>query len=165
MEKADKRDITYLEETMFQLWDNHFSDVPRKNLVLIHFGKYSSRRLGSIKWADRNTRIKSLLRKKKDFLKIDDDERITVITVTKYFEDKYIPDHVVDLTIAHEMVHYAHGFHSPLPKLYSLPHQGGVVKKELQKRGLGDMLKRSDEWLKDNWYEYIKSKRRKLSKG
>lgn len=157
MQRIEERDIKYLEDSMFRLWEDHFSDVPRKNLVLIHFGRYSKRRLGSIKWADNNTRIKYLLDRKKEILDIDDDNRVTVITVTRYFEDPQIPDHVVDMTIAHEIVHYSHGFHSPLPKLYKVPHQGGIVKKELSKRGLGEVVSSSERWLKDNWYSYLSS--------
>lgn len=156
---SNLRDEKYLEDTLYRMWDDHFSDVPRKNLVLIHFGKNSARRLGSIKWANRNSRIKGLLRKKKDMIGVDDDDRITIITVTRYFQDLVIPDIVVDMTIAHELVHYAHGFHSPLPQRFQKPHQGNIVKKELINRGLGKELERSELWLKDNWLDFLRSKR------
>lgn len=159
MSRINRKEIRteqYLEETLFRLWDNYFTDIPRKNLVLIHYGKRSTRRLGSIKWADRRSRIKTLLKRKQELIGIDDDDRITLITITRCFQDKSIPDIVVDMTIAHELVHYAHGFHSPLPQLFEKPHQGSIVKKELIKRGLSNELKIAEKWLKDNWFNYVK---------
>ncbi|KKQ03633.1 MAG: hypothetical protein US14_C0033G0001, partial [candidate division WS6 bacterium GW2011_WS6_36_26] len=32
------RDRKYLENLMYDLWEEYFSDIPRKNLVLIKFG-------------------------------------------------------------------------------------------------------------------------------
>ncbi len=152
----EKRTNEYLEESMYKLWDENFSDIPRKNLVLIHFGKFSIQRLGSIKWADKRSKIKSLLNNKKDYLGVDDDKRITVITITRYFEELYVPEFVIDATIAHELVHYAHGFHSPLRQIYDKPHQGNIVKKELISRGLGCQIAEADEWLKKKWINFIK---------
>ncbi len=58
------RDEEFLENILYDLWENHFPDIPRKNLVLIKFGKYSTRQLGSIKLANKRTKIKSLLKNK-----------------------------------------------------------------------------------------------------
>ena len=46
-----------------------------------------------------------------------------------------IPEYVIDTTVAHELVHYMHGFFSPHQRLYKHPHKGGIVTKELKKRG------------------------------
>lgn len=147
---------------MMELWDDHFADVPRQNLVLIHFAKYSSRQLGCIKWARSSTRIKGLLKRRLEEYEVQDDKRISVINITRHFQDLFVPDFVVRATIAHEMVHYTHGFHSPLPQIVNHPHRGNVVNKELIKRGLGNTLAESEAWLKANWWQFLRasSKRR-----
>lgn len=153
------RDNQYLENRLYFLWENFFADVPRKNLVLIKFGKSSARQLGSIKWATERTKINTIIKSKRDEHEVADDKRISVITITKLFQKEDIPEYIIDSTIAHELVHYTHGFHSPLERLYNHPHKGNIVGKELQKRGLGDMYKQSKRWLKANWREIVKSQR------
>ncbi len=150
------RDNSYLEEVLYDLWDNHFCDIPRKNLVVIKFGKYSKRQLGSIKLARDGTRIKGLLRKKRDDYDVQDDKSVTVITVTSYYKNEYIPEYVVRATVAHELCHYAHGFSSPLEKRFLNPHQGNIIKKELIKRDLIEEQDMADMWLKENWLEIVR---------
>lgn len=149
------RDRKYLENLMYDLWEEYFSDIPRKNLVLIKFGKYSKRQLGSIKLANEYTKIKSLLRKNQDDYEVQDDKRVTVITMTKYFQNELVPEYVVKGTIAHELCHYAHGFSSPLEKRFDKPHQGNIINKELAKRGLLEEQRLADKWLKDNWVHVV----------
>ena len=43
------RDNKYLENLLYDIWENHFCDVPRINLVTIKYGKHAKRQLGSIK--------------------------------------------------------------------------------------------------------------------
>lgn len=140
---------------LYEVWEEYFSDVPRKNLVVIKFGKYSKRQLGSLKRANQNTRIKRFMQRYKDILNIQDDKSISVITLTKYFQDEDVPEYVVLSTIAHELCHYTHGFNSPLPKLYNHPHKGGVVSREMDKRGLRDSRLKTKRWLKSNWLSHI----------
>lgn len=149
------RDTKFLENILYELWENHFCDVPRQNLVLIKYGKSSRRQLGSIKMANRRTKIKGLLKEKKDDLNIQDHKSVTVITVTKYFKNEIIPEYVVRAVIAHELCHYAHGFSSPLEKRFDKPHQGSIVKKELEKRGLLKEQKMADEWIDKNWADLV----------
>jgi hypothetical protein len=149
------RDRKYLENLMYELWENNFCDVPRKNLVLIKFGKYSKRQLGSIKMANGNTKIKGLLTKSKNEYEAQDDKRVTVITITKYFQNEIIPEYVIKATIAHELCHYTHGFSSPLEKRFNKPHQGNIINKELSKRGLLEEQKLADKWLKENWLHVV----------
>lgn len=146
----------WLIDRLYYLWEEHFSDVPRKNLVLIKFGRNAKWQLGSIKWATRRTRIKGLMKSKKlrDYYKAQDDKRITVITITKKFQNLEIPEYVVDSTISHEICHYVHGFSSPLKQLYKTPHQGGVIRKELARRGLAPIHKKAKQWLKENWKNF-----------
>jgi len=151
------RNNKFLEDTLYDIWENHFCDIPRKNFVLIKYGKYSKRQLGSIKLANESTKIKGLLRKKEEDYLVQDDKSITVITLTRYFQREVVPDFVVRATIAHELCHYAHGFSSPLQKRFQKPHQGSVVHKELKKRGLFEKQKEVDKWLKENWLDIISS--------
>lgn len=73
----------------------------------------------------------------------------TYITITAMFKDEKIPVEVVDHTIAHELCHYAHGFSSPKPRLHKYPHHGGIIKKELKSRGMGQMIKAYTLWFKE----------------
>ncbi len=146
------RDDKWLEKKMYYLWENYFADVKRKNIVIIKFGKRSKRQLGSIKWASKKTRgLKRFLLNKF----YEDDKRISVITITSLFKNEDIPEDVVLATIAHEMCHYAHGFNSPLKQIYAHPHKGGVIRKEMEKRGLADLYHFSKKWLRNNWRKYI----------
>lgn len=149
------RDDKYLEEMLYELWDNHFCDVPRKNLVVIKFGRFAKRQLGSIKLAGKRTKIKGLMEKREKELDAQDVKSITVITITRYFQHDIIPEFVVRATIAHELCHYTHGFQSPLEKQFDHPHQGNVINKELNKRDLLEEQKAADKWLKGHWLDIV----------
>lgn len=163
MEK--QRTNKWLIDRLYYIWEEYFSDVPRKNLVLIKFGRSSRAQLGSIKWANGKTRIKGLMKNRdlQEFYKAQDDKRITVITVTQKFKNLEIPEYVVDATIAHELCHYTHGFSSPLKQLYKHPHKGGIIRKELEGRGFGERHKKAKKWLKENWPQLTYSTPRAIS--
>lgn len=148
------RDDDWLAEKMYELWENHFEDVPRLNHVVIKFGKKAKRQLGAIGWLQNKTKkIEMILSNEGEA----DFTRVSLINITSYFKDPMIPDVVVLGTIAHEMCHYAHGFNSPLKQIFNHPHKGGVIRKEMQKRGLGHVYKDARIWLKANWANYVKS--------
>lgn len=149
------RDDEFLEEMLYELWENHFCDVPRQNLVVIKFGKYSKRQLGSIKLAREGTKIKGLMKKREDELHAQDIQSVTVITITRYFQHDIVPEFIIRSTIAHELCHYTHGFHSPLQKQFDHPHQGNVINKELAKRDLLEEQLKADIWLKENWLNIV----------
>jgi len=153
---AMKRTDSWLEERMYNIWENHFADIPRKNHVIIKYGRSSIRQLGSIKWAQNNTRIKSLIQKKdvRELVETQDDRRITVITITRKFQDLSVPQYVIESTIAHELVHYAHGFSSPLARQHKHPHKGGLIRKELEKRGMGTIHRNARKWIREHWQTY-----------
>jgi len=140
------------------VWEEYFNDVPRQNFVITKFGKYAKHQLGCIKYATENTKIKTLLKKYVEDIKAQDVDSISVILLTRYFMDENIPEFLLVSTLSHEICHYAHGFHSPLPKKYRYPHKGGVVKKEMIERGLGRTLNESELWLKENWLGIIRNK-------
>ena len=132
------RDQLWLEQRLQQIWNLLFPDTPKKNTVKIVFKG---------KWKNKFGHIKRL--RNKD----------TEIAVNSLFQDYLVPEYVIDITIAHELTHYAHGFHSPLPRLYKHPHKGGVVTKELKKRGFAHLLRKEKYFVKKEWpvlYERLK---------
>ncbi len=146
------RDDDWLQEQLYDIWESYFADVPRLNIVLIKFSKKSKRQLGAISWLGNKTK------KIEKMLEVEgpaDESRVSLITITSFFKDPLIPDYVVLGTIAHELCHYSHGFSSPLNQIFEHPHKGGVIRKEMQKRGLLDLYKTSKKWLKTNWRNYL----------
>lgn len=139
------RNNHYLEQLLSTIWDTYFPDVPISNTVTIKFGRKSYRQLGAIKSRRGDTSISN-------------------IVLTGYFADEKVPEVVLLTTIAHEVVHYSHGFNSPLPKLYKDPHMGNIVDRDLIKRGLENELKASKEWIDSNWRSVIGTRTRRRYK-
>lgn len=127
------RNNRWLAQKLDLLWQKYFFDVAKANKVEIIFGRIARFRFGSI------TSKKKKWREKPK----------TLIRITGLFRNSKIPMAVVEYTIAHELIHYAHGFSSPHAKLHRYPHEGGVVNKELAKRGLGKLVLAYKRWLKD----------------
>lgn len=127
MPKTILRDNNWLLSRLDLIWSKYFSDVNQANPIQIKFGRYSKYRLGSIKLEKKSNR--------------------STVTVTSMFKDKSIPSKVVDHTIAHELVHYAHGFSSKRTRLHKYPHAGGVVQREMEERGVGYLNKAYKIWV------------------
>ncbi len=149
------RDNKYLEQLLYDIWETSFCDIPRLNAVVIKYGKYSRRQLGSIKMI----KEKEILDRYIEKFKIDKDNleeySVSLITITKYFSQPLVPEFVIKATIVHELCHYAHGFNSPLKKQFDHPHRGNVIKKEFNKRDLLDIYLQSKKWLKQNWISVV----------
>jgi len=128
MSSALPRNDNWLLSKLDLLWTKYFSEMDQTNPIFIRFGRYSKFRLGSIK--------------------LDRKKEKSYITITSMFKDLKIPEAVVEHTIAHELVHYAHGFSSKRTRLHRYPHAGGVVKKEMEERGLGNLNKAYKAWVK-----------------
>lgn len=128
MPDSPLRDNNWLLSRLDFLWSKYFPEMEQTNPIFIKFGRYSKYRLGSIK-LNRHT-----------------DK--SYITITSMFKNKDIPLEVVDHTIAHELVHYAHGFSSKRTRLHKYPHAGGVVQKEMDERGVGYLNKAYKAWVK-----------------
>lgn len=124
------RDNLWLSDRLEEIWKVFFSDVVKLNEVKIRF-------LG--RWKNKFGHIKKLKDKSSE------------IVINGLFKDEKIPEYLVDLTIAHEIVHYMHGFNSPYPKQFRYPHQGGIVRKELIERGFKIPLKIEKRFLKTDW--------------
>ncbi|RME55307.1 hypothetical protein D6777_01070 [Candidatus Woesearchaeota archaeon] len=129
------RDEEWLAKRMNDIWDLLFPDMKRLNNVVVRFKG---------KWKNKFGHIKRL--KNKD----------TEIAVNAIFKDERIPEYIIDLTLAHELVHYFHGFNSPYEKKYKHPHKGGIVTKELKKRGFGHLLIKEKEFIKNKWWKIYK---------
>ena len=125
------RDQKWLQNLFDEMWKNHFSDVPVLNNILIKFSRVSRTRLGSI----RMTR----------------DKKSSIILMNGIFKDPLIPVQVVEAVLAREIVHYVHGFCSPLKRVHRHPHQGGVVRDEMIKRGLRHQYEVERRWTKNSW--------------
>ena len=141
----EKRDNKWLEYKLITLVEKYFSDIEIKNDLYIGFGRYGKRQLGKIS-KKFHPSISAKIRRHFD----------TIITINSHFKNPEIPDYVIEGTIIHELCHYVHGFSSPLPQLSRFPHQGGIVKQEMIRRGAGDIYLAEKKWLKDNWPNFLK---------
>lgn len=132
----DARDATLY---LGNIWNRYFSDVPRVNQVDIAYCRPWKGRLGQIK--------------------LSLDSKTSFIGLNSLLQLSQIPGYILITTIAHELVHYAHGFGSPLPCLYSHPHANHVVDRELERRGLGDTLHLCNAWIDQHWFSYYEEMR------
>lgn len=131
------RDNIWLLSRLDFVWTEYFKNVTQDNPIFINFGRYSKFRLGSIKY--------------------DKSSKSSRITITGMFKDPQVPVEVIDHTIAHELCHYTHGFSSPKRQLHKYPHHGGVIRSELEERGLHHLVTAYKLW--------IKTYRKQLSKN
>ncbi len=124
----------WLRTELHTIWNTYFPDVPRANHVEIRFERRWKTRLGMITMAESGL--------------------ISYIGINRLLSSPSVPDEVCRLTIAHELVHYAHGFGSPLPRRHRHPHQGNVVGQELTTRGLAEELDQWEAWTRADWYPF-----------
>ncbi len=129
-----------LKECLEDIWQRYFADIARANTVQIAYGYPWKTRLGLIRMTL--------------------DQSASFIGVNALLQHAAVPDFVLITTIAHELAHYAHGFGSPLPRRYAHPHACNVVNRELEQRGLGEYIQRSDEWIDKCWFPFYDSERK-----
>ncbi len=130
------RDLTIY---LTSIWQHYFSDVPRANEVQIAYCRPWKSRLGLIRMSLDSTR--------------------SFIGINSLLQHRNVPDCVLVTTIAHELVHYTHGFGSPLPQLYEHPHANNIVDKELEQRGLSSALADCNTWIDEHWYTFYEAQR------
>lgn len=135
----EKRNNQWLKNRTLYIIKRYFSDIEINNSLIIKFGRPCNTRLGSIKPSKFGS------------------NKYSIITINGHFQDIEIPEFVIDAVIAHEFMHYAHGFASPHKQAYRHPHKGGVVDWDLKERGLGDVLKLQKQWVKNYWKNYLVS--------
>ncbi|HEY3111436.1 MAG TPA: hypothetical protein VGL23_21950 [Chloroflexota bacterium] len=116
------------------IWRRYFADTPRVNTVEVAFRRPWMRRLGVIS--------------------LSEDEQTTRIGVNSLLAHGDAPYCLTLITVAHELVHYCHGFGSPLPRKYPHPHRGGIVNRELMARGLERELDEYGQWIQQHWWSF-----------
>ena len=126
--------IRDLDLYLDSIWQEHFPDIPRINEVHIAYDYPWKRRLGLIR--------------------LSYDNETSFIGINTLLQHLSVPEHVLITTVAHELAHYAHGFGSPLPRLYQHPHANNVVNRELEQRGLGELVRLCDQWIDEQWFDF-----------
>ncbi len=121
------------------IWHTYFSDVVPVNTITIEYCSPWKSRLGLIR--------------------LSLDTSTTFIGINSLLRSPLIPEHVVITTVAHELVHYTHGFGSPLPRRWKHPHANHVVDRELEQRGLSTYLRLCNEWIDAHWYSFYDMQR------
>ena len=123
------RDDRWLEKRMRQIWQLLFPEVAKLNNVVAKFKGRWKNKFGHIKRTGKDTEI----------------------VVNSLFRDEHVPEYIIDLTLAHELIHYWHGFNSPHKRKYKHPHAGGIVTRELNKRGFGHMARLEKTFVRRQW--------------
>ncbi len=132
-----ERDNAWLQNILRGIWNRYFNDSSLVNTIRVSFGPAWKARLGLIT--------------------LSEDQKTTYIEINGLLRLPVVPEFVVNVTIAHELVHYIHGFGSPLPRRYKYPHRGGIVKHELLRRGMELEYRQYDAWVYNHWYEFYDS--------
>ena len=122
------RDDAWLQDRFDVIWQLFFPDVEKRNVYAHWKGR----------WKNKFGHIKST-------------KKGTEIAINSLFKDPRIPEDIIKLTIAHEIVHYMHGFHSHLPRKFKHPHAHGIVDRVLIEKGFGYILRKEKEWYKNEW--------------
>ena len=136
------RSNVWLSERLEYIWATYFSDIKRITPIRVHFGQRAYRRLGSIILRPQLIEGKKV--------------EVSWITISSLLADDDIPDLVIDQVLAHELVHYVHGFGSHYPRILHHPHQGGVILKEFKKRGLWELYRVYLAWIKLHWRHILR---------
>ena len=121
------------------IWQDYFSDIPRINSVDIAYCYPWKRRLGLIR--------------------LSLDSAKSFIGINALLQLQEVPEYVLLTTIAHELTHYAHGFGSPLPRIFEHPHANNIVQRELIRRGLGALANKCDDWIDKQWFSFYDMQR------
>ena len=136
------RTNAWLESQLEIIWGAHFSDIERVTPITIQFGRRAYRRLGSIVLKPTNAPRQ---------------RQYSQIIISGVLADESIPEIIIRQIIAHELVHYIHGFGSHLPRHLQHPHQGGVIVREFRRRGLWELFRAYQSWMKLNWVPLLKA--------
>ncbi len=132
----------WLEQQVQSIWASHFSDIDQVTPIRINFGRRTYRRLGSIILRPTNA---------------PSQQQYAHIVISGLLADPQVPDYIIQQVIAHELVHYIHGFGSHLPRHLRHPHQGGVIVREFKRRGLWELFRVYQVWMKLSWQKYLLS--------
>lgn len=168
------RNDIWLENRFEHIYRSYFADLEAPNQIEIQWGRRSRRQLGCIKKTpfsslrggdfslnskQASQSFRAGLPRLQPFLEKSrmarNDNFKTIIVINSLFKDEAIPEFIIDSVIVHEMAHYAHGFNSPLPQKHRNPHKGNVIRREFLLRGIGDLERQQQKWMKENWQKYL----------
>lgn len=135
-----ERNLEWLNSRVEAIWSRYFHDIPQSTPVRVRWGQRSYRRLGSI-----------ILKQRAD------GSYYSLITISSLLREPEVPSLIIDQIIAHEIVHYVHGFGSERPRKLRHPHQGGIIVKEFQKRGLWELYRYYKSWMSLSWVPFLQS--------
>ncbi len=143
---SNLRQDSELTVLLEQLLGQYFIGYALANPIQVRFGRYSRTRLGSIGLAGwRSLKHPQALAYPGRRLN-QPNQAASQIVITGYYRHRSIPDRLILATLAHELVHYFHGFHSALPQRFLDPHRGNIVDQELYKVGFGQELRLAKSW-------------------
>lgn len=123
------RDNEWLRLQLEAVCLSYFPEIGGDEEIQIRFFGRSKSRLGSIRRRQNQSEIK----------------------INGLLAGEIVPEFVIWEVIAHELVHFVHGFGSSRPRLHRYPHRGGLIDRELRERGAGGLLGKTKLWLKNNW--------------
>lgn len=129
----------WLEQKLEKMLQSSFADLQIKNPIFVKFSRRTKRRLGSISLE----RVEGVA------------EKMSVITLNGHFRSEDVPEEIIDITLAHELIHYLHGFNSDHEQTHLYPHKGNVVNRELRRRGFSRALRFQKQWLTEHWPKLI----------
>ncbi len=116
------------------IWRERFPDVPRVNQMVAGYDYPWKWRLGRIRMSV--------------------DTAVSEIALNGLLDSPTVPEAIRIAIIAHEIVHYAQGFGSPLPRAQRHAHAHGAVSHELARRGLALHERMLDDWSYDVWPQF-----------
>ncbi len=143
------RNDLWLTNRLIYIWKTHFSDIEDGNEIKVRFGRHNRTRLGSIAIREKDKENRRILKNKLKYL--EPHQVVSIITINGYFQNPDIPEKIVDAILAHEFCHFVYGFNSMRKRNHRYPHAGGIIDKELTRRGLGEDIKFQKKWIKENW--------------
>ena len=136
MEKSVEDEM--LARKAANLLRENFPNKEISNLLVVKWGG---------KWKSKLAHIKPI---------DDSGEYGTLIEVNSLLKDSSVPSWMLDVTLLHELVHYFHGFGSNKKQKFRQPHKGKVVDNEIERFGFGELLKKQDKWMEENWESLLK---------
>jgi hypothetical protein len=139
------RNNKWLKSIAQEIWFKYFSDISPTNDLRVKFGKRARWQLGCIR--------QSL---KGGFApRAHPEGSPSIVTINGHFKNPLVPQYVVESILAHEFIHYLAGFSSSRPKLFRYPHRGGIIGREMRRRGLDEIERKQKEWIDKNWKKII----------
>lgn len=137
-----RRNNKWLKKVAQNIWFKYFHDISPVNDLRVKFGKRARWQLGCIRQSRPRGSGPS-------------QGNPSIVTINGYFRNETVPQYVVESILAHEFIHFLSGFSSSNPRLFRYPHRGGIIKKEMKRRGLEEIERKQKIWIEENWNKII----------